>query len=112
MPYLREVHTVVETPAYLTSADRAGMTAAEREWAVSIIAANPTAGDLIVGSGGCRKLRVPREGRGKSGGYRVVTYYAGTDRPVFLMFALAKSKTSNLSTAQVNALAKVVKELA
>ena len=105
------VHTVVETPGYLASADRSGMTEAERAWAVNAVAANPTIGDLIVGSGGCRKLRVPRAGGGKSGGYRVITYYAGPNVPVFLMLALAKAKASNFSAAQINALAKAVKAL-
>jgi hypothetical protein len=31
------------------------------------------AGDLIVGSGGLRKVRVAGRGKGKSRGYRVVT---------------------------------------
>ena len=52
------------------------MTAEEMTAAVDLVAANPGAGDLIVGSGGCRKVRgVAGKGRGKSGGYRVVTLF-------------------------------------
>lgn len=36
------------------------------------IAANPEAGDLIPGSGGCRKIRWTRPGMGKRGGVRVI----------------------------------------
>lgn len=36
------------------------------------LAANPDAGDLIVGSGGCRKVRWSRKGSGKSGGVRII----------------------------------------
>jgi hypothetical protein len=32
----------------------------------------PEAGDVIVGTGGLRKLRVAKSGQGKSGGYRVI----------------------------------------
>ena len=38
------------------------------------LAANPEAGDVIPGSGGCRKVRWARAGTGKRGGVRVVCY--------------------------------------
>jgi hypothetical protein len=56
VPY--RVHTIVETPAYLADAKHEHMTSDEREAAVDLVAANPEAGDLIVGSGGCRKVRI------------------------------------------------------
>jgi hypothetical protein len=37
--------------------------------------------NLIAGTCGCRKLRLPGRGKGKSGGYRVVTFYSGVDIP-------------------------------
>jgi len=87
------------------------MTDAERAGAVDVIAANPTTGDLIVGSGGCRKVRVAGRGKGKSGGYRVVTFYGGDKAPVFLLWAFSKGRSANLSSAQVNALARLTKTL-
>lgn len=47
-------------------------TEAEREDFVAYLAANPEAGELIVGSGGCRKVRWSLRGVGKSGGVRVI----------------------------------------
>ena len=44
---------------------------------VSHRAENPEAGDVIAGTGGCRKLRLRRRGKGKSGGYRTITFYSG-----------------------------------
>lgn len=38
---------------------------------------NPEAGDLIVGTGGCRKVRWSRQGTGKSSGVRAI-YYSTT----------------------------------
>ena len=70
------MHTVVETLPYLASATKAGMTDAERLLAVDLISANPGAGEVIVGGGGIRKIRVPGRGKGKSGGYRVLTYFS------------------------------------
>lgn len=78
---------------------------------VDMIAAAPEAGDLIVGSGGCRKVRIPGKGRGKSGGYRVVTYYFSADAPVFLLAVLSKGSRGNFSDAECAALSKAAKRL-
>ena len=100
------VHTVVETPEYLSAAKAAGMTKSERETAVDLIARNPDAGAIIPGSGGARKVRVPKEGRGKSGGYRVITYFTDVDTPVFLLTVISKGQQANLTKAQRNELRK------
>lgn len=76
------------------------MTDAEREAAVSLIAASPEAGDLIEGSGGARKVRVAREGKGKSGGYRVITYYLDKGTPVFLLTVISKGQRADLTGGQ------------
>jgi hypothetical protein len=105
------MHTVVETPTFLAAAAKAGMTEEERANAVTIVAKNPQAGDIIAGGGGVRKLRVPKQGKGKSGGYRVLTYYMTDDEPVFLISVLNKSKQANLSSAQTKEVKAVAKEL-
>jgi hypothetical protein len=105
------MHTVVETPTFLAAATKAGMTEQERFNAVSIVAANPQAGDIIAGGGGVRKIRVPKQGGGKSGGYRVLTYYMTKDEPVFLISVLNKSQQANLSPAQKSEVKTVAKEL-
>jgi hypothetical protein len=98
------VHAVIETPDYLADAKATGLTEPERIAIVSLLAAQPTAGDLIPGTGGARKLRVAGRGKGKSGGYRVVTFFGGTDVPVFLLNVFAKGDRIDLSQAERNAL--------
>jgi hypothetical protein len=110
LPYNNQVQTVIETRAFLSSAKASGMTDAERLDVVLTVAANPMAGDLIVGSSGCRKVRIAGRGFGKSGGYRVVTFAAG-DFGVFLLWTLSKGRIANLSQAQVNALATATKTI-
>jgi hypothetical protein len=105
------MHTVVETPPFLASAARAGMSEAERVVAVDPIAADPKAGEVIAGGGGIRKLRVAGRGKGKSGGYRVLTYYMVPERPVFLLWVLNKSMAANLSDAQKATLKQAAKEI-
>ena len=105
------MQTVVETPPFLASAAKAGMTDAERSAAVDLIAANPQAGDMIAGGGGIRKLRVAGRGKGKSGGYRVLTYFMNPGRPVFLLWVLNKAMAANLTDAQKAALKVVAKDI-
>ena len=66
--------TVAELPEYLRAATRL-LADADRRAIVDHLAAHPTAGDLIEGTGGVRKLRWARDGRGKSGGVRVIYYF-------------------------------------
>jgi hypothetical protein len=69
------MHAVIETSAYLSAAKDAGMTEEERVSVIDLIAQNPKAGEIMPGCGGARKLRVAKPGGGKSGGYRVITYF-------------------------------------
>jgi hypothetical protein len=73
---------------------------------------NPTAGDLLVGTGGARKFRFGAPGRGKRGRYRIITYYCDEDIPVFLMDVYAKGEKVNLSTAERAALKEELRSFA
>lgn len=105
------MHTVIETNAYLAAAKDSGMSADEQASVVDVIAANPEAGEIMPGCGGARKLRVARPGKGKSGGYRVVTYFGGVDAPVFLLTVFGKNEKANLTKGERNALAGLTKTL-
>lgn len=105
------MHTVIETPAYIAAAKDAGMGEDERFAVVELIAANPEAGEIMPGCGGARKLRFAKPGQGKSGGYRVITYFAGDDVPVFLMTVFGKNEKVSLSQGERNALADLTKRL-
>ncbi|MEW6169284.1 MAG: transcriptional regulator [Pseudomonadota bacterium] len=87
--------TVVETalfsklwPDYWTEEERGAFAA----W----LANHVDAGDVIPGSGGCRKVRWSRAGMGKRGGVRVI-YYAQTARGrLCLLLIYAKSAQDNI----------------
>ena len=112
MPHYTAKQTVIETSDYLADAVDAGISRSERETIVDFLAENPKAGDLIPGSGGARKLRFAGRGKGKSGGYRVITYFGGEDIPVFLLNVFAKGDRVNLSRAEVNELRRELSGLA
>lgn|SRR5262245_24160900 len=99
------METVVETPGYLSLARKLF---SENEMAdiVSLLSADPKAGDVMEGTGGFRKVRIARQGTGKSGGARVVYIFRNTRYPVFLITVFPKSEKGNLSKAERNALKK------
>ena len=72
------------------------------------LARQPSAGDLIRGSSGCRKLRWKTSSRGKRGGIRVIYYWMKNDDQILMLFAYAKASVSNLTVAQIKVLGLVV----
>ena len=64
-------HRVIETAGYLRQA-KSLMSDAQREAVVAMIAAEPSSGDVMTGTGGFRKIRFVLEGCGKSGDARVL----------------------------------------
>jgi hypothetical protein len=64
----------------------------------------PDAGDIIPGSGGCRKLRWAAKGHGKRGGARVIYYWITADDRILLLDLYAKNESANLSQAQLKEL--------
>lgn len=104
-------HAIVETPEFLSRARRL-LTEAERAALVDYLAANPTAGVLLSGTGGARKLRWAAKGKGKSGGVRAITYFGGGDIPVFLLSVFGKSDKANISPAERNNLKAILSKLA
>ena len=94
MPYHVPMHTVAETEIFQRYAASI-WSESERLEFVEWIAANPLAGDVIPGSGGCRKVRWSRTGMGKRGGARVI-YSNVTDGRIWLLIAYAKAKFDKL----------------
>ncbi len=93
--------TVIETPEFI-SATRKLMDEAERALLVDYLARHPTAGDLVPGTGGIRKLRWALEGRGKRGGARVIYFHHNAGMPLFALTAFAKNERSDLSQQDRN----------
>lgn len=98
------MQTVVETGEFLRAAKKMAMSAEERSGLVAMLAENPQAGDEISGTGGMRKLRVAAKGKGKSGGYRVITFFSGENIPVFLIAAYAKNQKETITGQEKKAL--------
>lgn len=91
------MNTVAETEIFKRYA-AALWSEAERLEFINWIAANPLAGDVIPGSGACRKVRWSRAGMGKRGGVRVI-YFNAADGRIWLLIAYAKAKFDKLPAA-------------
>src|SRR5580704_14421707 len=99
---------VIETTAFISSARQAGISEDYRVEIVEAIAADPTMGDIMPSTGGCRKRRWAGRGKGKSGGYRTVHFNGADDVPVLLLAAIDKGDSSNLSQGERNQVKKMV----
>lgn len=102
------LQTVVELPEFLRRA-KAIMSDDERLALVTHVAANPETGVSL--GGGLRKGRAPREGGGKSGGYRFIYVFGETDMPIFLVTVFAKNEKDNLTRAEQAAAVQASKML-
>lgn len=87
--------TIIESPLFTRlwpeywSADEHGEFSA-------FLALNPEAGDVIPGSGGCRKIRWTRPGKGKRGGVRVVYGARLASGALMLLTIYSKSSQDNI----------------
>jgi hypothetical protein len=84
------------------------------------IAADPEAHPIVPGTGGVRKARWTRQGKGKSGGVRVIYYYWRMieeitaellDSAVYLLSIYAKNDQSDMTAADRKAAEKFVEGL-
>ena len=102
--------TVVETSIFARRAEKL-LSAEERDELIAYLAANPTAGDLIEGIGGVRKVRFAARGKGKSGGVRVIQFFAPADGPIYALLVYGKGERADMSPEQRRAVASMVAAL-
>ncbi len=73
-----------------------------------VLVNRPDMGDLIQGSGGLRKVRWKLEGRGKSGGVRMIYYWVTADDQIRMVYVYPKGKQENLTFSQLAQLKQIV----
>ena len=104
------VITIAETQQYQRKA-RKLLSSGEQSELITYLSTNPKAGVLIEDTGGIRKLRWRKSGRGKSAGVRVIYYYHSEIMPLFLLTVFGKNERASLSMQEKHTLAKSVKQL-
>jgi hypothetical protein len=106
------MHGAILTETFDRQAKRAKLTEEELMEIVATIAGDPLGGELIVGTGGARKMRHAGRGKGKSGGYRTIHYFGGDDVPLFLLSIYGKNQKSDLTAAERKDLASLLPRIA
>jgi hypothetical protein len=71
----------------------------------SYLIEHPDAGDIIRGTGGIRKVRWAAKGKGKSGGVRVIYYWAKAPSHVYLLTLYGKSERADIDRATLKRIA-------
>lgn len=88
--------TFVYTKQFVASADGVLTEPAFRALE-DVLLERPDAGDVVAGTGGVRKVRVPLPGRGKSGGARVLYYHAAARERVYFLLVYPKNVAVTIS---------------
>ena len=99
----------IETSAF-TKAITALLDDAEYSALQEALAADPAAGDRILGTAGLRKLRWAASGRGKRGGMRLIYYWIVSKDQIFLLLAYPKNRQDDLTADQKRLLSELVKK--
>ncbi len=101
---------VVATLGYDRRA-RTLLTPTERAAAELEIVLAPTAWPVIPGTGGARKARAARGGRGKSGGVRIIYFVMSRHGVIYLIDIYAKSQKEDLTNAERREIRKLAAAL-
>ena len=102
--------TIAETESFQKKIKKL-LSIEEKDDLIAYLSEHPSAGDLIQGSGGIRKIRWARGAKGKSGGVRVIYYFHSEIMPLYLLAAFGKSEKANITDEEKILLSKTVKEL-
>lgn len=108
MAYSQGVLTIIESPLFSRLWPDYWTTDEHAEFA-ACLASNPEAGEVVPGSGGCRKIRWSRVGMGKRGGVRVI-YTVRLQRGALVLLTIyAKNVRDAIPAATLR---KIAEELA
>ncbi len=69
---------------------------------------HPKSGDVIIGSGGLRKIRWMSKGQGKRSGVRIIYYYKSKEEQIWLLTIYTKNEAENIPAS---VLKKIKEEL-
>ena len=99
----------IETPTFTAAVRRHLDDDSYRAMQLALIL-RPGQGAIIPGGAGIRKMRWAGRGKGKRGGLRVIYYWLSKDQKFYMLYAYSKNEPRDLSKAQINTLARAVRE--
>ena len=99
--------TVIETPVFQKQSPNYWSEEERGEFA-AYIAEFPNAGDVVPQSGGVRKVRWRRMGKGKSGGVRVIYFTRTVEEEIVLLLIYSKGKTDTIPGPKLKEVRRVI----
>jgi len=103
------MYTIIETPTFQEDAHSI-WSEEERGAFCAWLAANPEVGQVVPGSGGCRKVRWSMAGTGKRGGVRVIYFNRLPSGEIWLLVIYSKSVTGNIPAHILRAIREVIED--
>jgi hypothetical protein len=105
------IRTFILTPGFERSWAAMGLGDDELMELQSLLIDDPETGDVIQGTGGARRVRIPLEGRGKSGGGRVIYVDVVIQKRIYLLMAFPKNVQTDLTPDQKKMMRKIIERI-
>ena len=103
--------TFKEVPSFTTKWKALGLTEEDLRTLENILLKDPKTGDVIAGTGGIRKIRIPIDSIGKRGGGRVIYIDIEVKECIYLLNVYAKNEKTDLTEKEKRILRKLVNVL-
>lgn len=105
------IREFVMTPAFDRSWAAIGLDDQDLSALQDTLLVDPEAGEVIPGTGGARKVRVPASGHGKRGGARVIYVDLVVLEKIYLLAAYAKNEQTNMTPEQKKVVRNLIMQL-
>lgn len=103
--------TFVMTTGFERSWTALGLGDSELQELEAVLLENADAGDVVQHMAGARKIRIPLEGRGKSGGGRVIYVDVVVRERIYFLLAYPKNVQTDLTPEQKKVLKNLVESM-
>lgn len=103
--------TFIEVPTFTKKWKSLGLTDEDLRQLQRILLKDPKTGDVIQGTGGLRKIRIPMEYSGKRGGGRVLYVDIEYKETIYFINVYTKNEKDDLTEDEKRAIKAIVKFL-
>ena len=103
--------TFIEVPMFTKKWKELGLTDEALRELQNVLLNDPKTGDVIQGTGGLRKIRIPMTNKGKSGWSRVIYVYIELKEIIYFINVYTKNEKEDLTEEEKKAFKAIVKKM-